>query len=317
VDDLALERIRDLARRLPGDAAGALEIRLGEARGAVDFSLRLTRPAQARWLAERGVAPLLQGVLRHWAESDASAVSSLWLEFDLDRATEPALPAICAGLRSRVAPAWVSRALLPRLHGQPLPERQRALVELCCAAIPPEARLLYAFSLLSRGAGEVRLEILGLDPAGIRRYLERIALPVLEPVAEILPLFAGVERLHLSLDVGERLSPRVGVEGSFARLPHREPAWGELFDRLQARHLCSPEKRAAAFAWPGHDSPRTAPAVWPPAVRGASVRCVRSLSHVKVVTHPEREPEAKVYLLVTPLQRPPSPDRSPGREPEG
>jgi hypothetical protein len=106
----------------------------------------------------------------------------------------------------------------------------------------------------------------------------------------------------------------VGVEGSFVRLPHREPGWRELFDRLQARDLCTQEKRAAAFAWPGQDSARTAPA-WPPAARGG--RCVRSLSHVKVVTHPEREPEAKVYLLVTPLRRPPGPGRTPGRAPSG
>ncbi len=320
VDGPALERIRRLARLLPGDAASALEVRLGRIHGAVDFSVRLTRPAQARRLAEQPFPPLLRNVLEDWARggvgSGTSPVSSLWLEFDLDRAAEPALPAICAGLSAPAEPAWVSRSLLPLLHGEPLPERQRALVERCCAAIPPAARLLYVFSLRSRGAGEVRLEILGLDPAGIRRYLERIGLPALEPAAAVLPLFAGVERLHLSLDVGERLSPRVGIEGSFVRLPHREPGWEELFDRLQARDLCTPEKRAAAFAWPGQDSARTAPA-WPPAARDADVRCVRSLSHVKVVTHPEREPEAKVYLLVTPLRRPPGPVRTPGRTPAG
>jgi hypothetical protein len=293
----------------------ALEIRLGTERAAVDLSLRLTRPAQARWMAERVGSPHLRALLLRWSEDwdDILPVSSLWLEFDLDRA--PPLPAVCAGLRSRAEPGWVAGTLLPALHGGALTGRQRELVELCCAAIPEEARLLYAFSLRSRGAGEVRLEILGLDSAGILRYLETAAPAALSQVSEVLPLFAGVERLHLSLDVGERISPRVGLEGSFVRLPHREPGWSGLFDRLQAWGLCSPRKREAVLAWPGYDSARTAPEPWPPAARETGARCVRSLSHVKVVTFPGRRPEAKVYLLVTPLQPSPSLDRPPAPGP--
>ena len=321
VDRPALERLQSLARYFPGDAMSALEIRLGTAAAVVDLSLRLTRPAQARWMAEHTASPQLRTLLLRWsgdwAENDL--VSSLWLEFDLDR--ESFLPSVCAGLRAPAEPGWVAGTLLPRLHGGTLNGEQRQLIELCCAAIPPEARLLYAFSLRSRGAGEVRLEVLGLDPAGILRYLERTAPPTREQVSAVLPLFAGVERLHLSLDigdVGERISPRVGIEGSFVRLPHREPRWRELFDRLEDWGLCSPEKRRAVFAWPGYDSARTAAGPWPPGVKEEGVRCVRSLSHVKVVTFPGRRPEAKVYLLVTPLRpSPPRRDRSTSLAPEG
>lgn len=274
----------------------ALEIRLGPARAAVDLSLRLTRPAQALWMAERVSSPHLRDFLTGWSAAPDGPVSSIWLEFDLDR--EPSAPAVCVGLRGRAEPAWVADVLLPRLHGRPLTARQRELAAACCAAIPEEARLIYVFSLLSRGAGEVRLEILGLDPAGSLRYLERAAPRAQEQLAAVLPLFAGVERLHLSLDVGERISDRVGLEGSFVKLPHREPGWRGLFDRLVARGLCSPEERDAVLAWPGYDSPLPG---W---------HCVRSLSHVKAVTRPGIEPEAKVYLLVTPLRK-----RTPGPAP--
>jgi hypothetical protein len=305
-----LERLRILARRLPGDAMVALEVRLARGRATVDLSLRVARPSQARFVAKQFPSQPLESLLLRWAdESEDSPVSSLWLEFDLATGVSP-VPIVCAGLRRRVEPGWVANVLLPSLHGRPLASRQRDWVELCCEAIPEEARLLYAFSLLPRGAGEVRLEILGLDPPGVIRYLRRTAPHTVEPVAAALPLLAAAERLHVSLDIGEQVSSRVGLEGSFQRLPHREPRWRQLFDSLIARDLCSPEKRDAVFAWPGSDSFWTAPAAWPAGARRAGIFCVRSLSHLKLVCVAGQRPEAKAYLLFTPFRRPPRRDPS-------
>jgi hypothetical protein len=288
----------------------ALEARLARGCAAVDLSVRITRPAQARFLAKQLQSQPLEPFLLHWSEeSETSPVSSLWLEFDLDAGRSP-LPIACAGLRGRVEPGWVAGVLLPSLHGRPLTHRQRELVELCCEAIPDDARLLYAFSLLPRGAGEVRLEVLGLDPPGVIGYLRRTAPHTVEPVAAALPLLAEAERLHVSLDIGEQISPRVGLEGSFRRLPHREPRWSQLFDSLIARDLCSPEKRDAVIAWPGSDSFWTAPATWPAAARRAGLFCVRSLSHLKLICVAGQRPEAKAYLLFTPFRRPPLRDPS-------
>jgi hypothetical protein len=267
-----------------------LETFLAAGRNGVDFSLRITRQSQAHRVAEQLSLPDFPASLL--AEDD-SPVSSLWLEFDLGReAGSCPAPVLCAGLRGRVAPEWVAGSLLPRLHGQPLSGRQREIVERCCEAIPAEAHLLYAFSLRARGAGEVRLEILGLDAEGILRYLRETAPHTLDAVSAVLPLFADTERLHVSLDIGEQISPRVGIEGSYQRL---HPGWRDLFDRLEAAGLCSPEKRDAVFAWPGHDS------------FGTGLFCVRALSHVKVVACSGRPPEAKVYLLFTPFRKQPAP----------
>jgi hypothetical protein len=314
VDPPALERLRVLARQLPGNALAALEARLAPGRGAVDLSLRITRPGQARWLAERLQSQHLQTLLLRWAEEGkTSPVSSLWLEFDLGReAGSMPSPVVCASLRDRAEPGWIAGSLLPSLHGKPLADRQRELVESCCAAIPEEARLLYVFSLLPRGNDEVRLEILGLDLQSVIRYLRQTAPHAVDPAAEILPLFETMERLHVSLDIGERISSRIGIEGSFRRLPHREPGWREIFARLVERGLCSPEKRDAVFAWPGYDSFWTAPEAWPAGAGQVGLACVRSLSHVKVVSSPGQEPEAKVYLLFTPFKKPPAPSGSPG-----
>jgi hypothetical protein len=278
-------RLRRLARRLPGNLLAAVEIRLAEAAGPIDLSLRAREPAEGGQLAPH---------LQSWPAS----IHSLWLEFDLDREPEGMpRPVVCAKLFSDAQLRWLTESLFPSLHGKPLTSSQQRLVERCHGAIPAPAYLLYAFSLLPRGRDALRMEIFGLDPAGIVSYLERVAPEAVSWVEREAALFEGVERIHLSLDLGEEILPRIGIEGSFARLPQREPHWSELFERLVSRGLCDPGKRDAALAWVGSESFRTAPATWPAEAVGTGGFCFRKPSHVKVVCRPGQEPEAKVYLL--------------------
>lgn len=201
---------------------------------------------------------------------------------------------VCAKLFSDAKLRWLIESLFPSLHGRPLTSGQQRLVRRCHEAIPAPAYLLYAFSLLPRGIDALRMEIFGLDPAGIVSYLESVAPEAVPWVEGEAALFEGVERIHLSLDLGEEILPRIGIEGSFPRLPSREPRWGELFERLVSRDLCDPGKRDAALAWVGSESFRTAPVSWPAGTGGF---CFRKPSHIKVVCRPDREPEAKAYLL--------------------
>jgi hypothetical protein len=294
----AIARLGRLASRLPVDGPGVLEVRLAPGPGPVDLSLRLKDPAQAGALAERISPPHLASFLRRWPE--LQPIHSIWLEFDLDR--EPRdlpIPIVCAKLFPDTRADWIMDRLIPALQGKPLDPDQRPWIALCLREIPPPATLLYVFSLLSREGGAIRLEILGLSPAGILGYLKRLAPPAVSWVEGTAALFEGVERLHLSLDIGPGILPRIGIEGSFPRLPRREPRWGQLFDRLVSRGFCAPEKRDAALAWPGYDS------FWTAAERWAMTPgfCIRGLSHVKMVCRPDREPEAKVYLTFGPLDR--------------
>jgi len=275
---------------LPAPLLAALEVRLSAEAGPIDLSLRVKERDEALHLAQLAFPSPVPSFLSRWAAAEASLspVHSIWLEFDLDREPEgiPA-PLVCAKLFPDPAnPGWLTGSLFPSLQGNPLTPGQRQLVEHCHRAIPPPAYLLYAFSLLARGSEAVRLEIFGLDPGGIVSYLETVAPEAVPWVAGEAALFEGVERIHLSLDLGEEVLPRIGIEGSFARLPGREPRWRELFERLASRGLCDPGKRDAVLAWVGSDS-------WP-----AGGFCFRKPSHVKVVCRPGREPEAKAYLLV-------------------
>jgi hypothetical protein len=171
--------------------------------------------------------------------------------------------------------------------------------------MPASGRLLYAFSLRSRGSGAVRLEIIGLDTASLSSFVRHLAPGAGGRVASLAALFDGADRTHLSFDLTHEISPRIGIEGSFTRPPSRERRWKDLLDSLVSRGWCSPEKGEAVLRWPGHESFWTAPEGWPLEAARGGFFCVRSLSHIKLVSLPEREPEAKAYLLLTPFRRSP------------
>jgi hypothetical protein len=303
-DAAAVGRVRRVAGAFPGDCQGTLEVRLAPGAAQVDLSVRLLTAAQAAALAARYPASPIGNFLSSWSEPEGSLapVRSVWLEYDLDREEEPS-PILCTKLPAAIDAGWLLSTLLPALRGGPPASRQRALILTCLEAIPGSARLLYVFDLRARGGDAVRLEIFGLEPGQMLRYLRRVAPDLVFAAGETAPLFAGVERLHLSIDIGEEVLPRIGIEGSFPRQPKRESRWRELFDRLESRGLCSAEKRDAALAWPGYDSFWTAAEPWPVAELGPGGSCVRSLSHVKVVCRPDSEPEAKAYLVFGPLDR--------------
>jgi hypothetical protein len=295
------ERLRRLARGLPGDLLTVLELRLGESDGPIDLAFRLAGPDEGLRIAD--LLPLSQ--TRHflslWADPDASLspVHSAWVEFDLDSGLrELPSPVVCAKLTPDVPLPWLTETLFPAMHGKPLTPSQERLVQRCHEGLPSSAYLLYAFSLLSRGADTLRLEIFGLSPSSILAYLDQVAPTAIPWMKGPAALFQGVERVHLSLDIGDEILPRIGIEGSFSKLPNWEPGWRKLFDRLIDRSLCRPEERDAALAWQGSDTFWTAPAAWPVESIGPAGFCFRKLSHVKVVCRPDRRLQTKLYLML-------------------
>lgn len=301
-----VERLKTVALRLPGEGLTVLEIRLAPADAPVDLSIRVKDPSAAQRIAGLPLAAHLRELLSLWSDATGplAPVRSLWLELDLDRQLSWELsPIPCAELPQSVEPDWLTITLLPALRGKPLAEGQRGVIRRCLEAIPAPGYVLYVFSLLPRGRDAVRLEVFGLDLPVLLEYLDGVAPRSAREARGIAPLFEGTERLHLSLDLGSEVLPRIGIEGSFPRQPGREPRWKELFSRLESRGLCSPAKRDAALAWPGYDTFWTAPAAWPVAAAGARGYCLRRLSHIKVACEPDRIPEAKAYLAFELLDR--------------
>jgi hypothetical protein len=294
--------LRRLARGLPGDLLTVLELRLGDSGGPIDLAFRLTGSEEALRIADVLPPSQARHFLSQWAGPDAalSSIHSAWVEFDLDHELHHQVPSpvVCAKLTPDAPLPWLIETLFPAMHGKPLTPSQERLIRLCHESLPPPAYVLYAFSLLSRGADTLRLEIFGLTPSSMLSYLDRVAPTAVSWMKGPAALFQGVERVHLSLDVGEEILPRMGIEGSFSRLPNWEPGWRKFFDRLVSQGLCRPEERDAALAWRGSDTFWTAPAAWPVEAIGPVGFCFRKLSHVKVVCRPDRGLEAKLYLML-------------------
>ncbi len=303
VDKHADIRLRQLARRLPPTCLTALEARLEDGSPQVDLSVRLTERDQALWLAEMLAPSQMASFLAEWEDlrdPEGNPLPAVWLEFDLEPREQPGFPSPvpCVKIPEEfpVDSRWLADSVLPAIHFRPLTAEQRRLVLHCCSELPPGTKLFYAFSLRPRGGQAIRLELYGIEPETMVEYLGKVADPELaRRIGSLVPLVEGCDRYHLSFDIEETVLPRIGIECSFRKLPHREPGWQSLFTRLARRGLCTPDKQSAVFAWPGYESRRDCPGLWPAEeTRG---HCIRSLSHVKIVSLPDKEPRAKAYLL--------------------
>lgn len=321
VNAAARRRVRAVARRFSGDGLGVLETRLARGADAVDFAVRLTAPSPPV-VATSPLPPHLRDFFAAgWRRlGHPRPVPAVWLEFDLDLdprrpgplhsdplrpgARETPWPIVCARLEGPVAGDWLVGELLPALHGRPLDAAQRTSIRRAVAELPPPGSVLYAFSLRPRHDFAVRLELFGLAPAAMTAYLERLGLAEAgRRVTALEPYVRGSDRFHLSFDVTDRIGSRIGVEYAFARVPGAEPRWVGLLDRLVAADLCTAEKRDAVLAWPGYDSLWTAARRWPAEAVRRGGYCVRCLSHLKLVSRPGHEPEAKAYLIVQHVTR--------------
>jgi hypothetical protein len=297
----ARDRLAGLMPHLPATASEAIEIPLGSGDRQVDLGVRVSHPAEARWIA-RWIRPADAGrFLLSWAEKPDPGVQFLWLEFDLpSTGADPRAPLLIPHIGRHVSEDGLLNGVLRSLRRSPPTPPQLATVRRALGSLPPGSHCSYVFDLRPRGTEAVRLSFANLTAAAMREWLVQLGRPDLARAAQEAAGFVEeADRCDMSFDIDTdgAIGPRVGIEISFGTWPGKDQRWPRLFDRLVDTELCSAPKREAVLAWSGYDSRKTAPALWPPAPLFANSYLVRWISHVKLVCVPGCPMEAKVYLL--------------------
>jgi hypothetical protein len=308
VREAARERIRHLAARLPPQAMGGLECRLGDD-DRVDFHLFL----------RAGDSEVPPNVARHpwWsrllelAARDASRDEDVVIEFDLDgRPGEDPRTSLFVPLEGTCGTdfGWLESADRdPPVRGlEPLEENLKE----CLVCVVPGVFIAHIGAMLTRPDPCVRLNVGGIHVRALGAYLKaapwkgdpNAAQAALEALA---PSTRG---LRLALDVGPAgVATRIGIEcfppvGSLQARP-----WRPLVDLLVRMGLCLREKADALDRWPGYDR-RASSERWPPDLAimerllgpDAVSFFVRRLSHVKVAFETTIG-DAKAYLAFSHL----------------
>ena len=306
------------------------ESRLGVRAAAADFSCCVTRlHGGDAVLAGRSAAHHLPQAWREhpvwhslsrfcqeWADPTSAlhaAVRELWLEFDVgnDPPGGMPLPSVFLGASADAAAhgCLVERAI-PLLLGAPLPAAIERTLRVCTEALPAGAWVRHVGVMHARRPDALRLEIKDLSFDSLPAFFDRVGWPGAgdEPAAALLQVArrAATPRTMLSLDVGPRIGPRVGLECFAPAGPKWSPRWAALLDYLVAEGLCVPAKRAALLAWCGWAHEPEGDAVLPEQLAplsdlvGLPARgvFVPRVSHIKVSYERDRSLEAKAYVAV-------------------
>ncbi|MBO1345923.1 MAG: hypothetical protein EBE86_000290 [Hormoscilla sp. GUM202] len=324
-----LRHIREIASHLPGAIASfwGFECRLGESAPQGDFLICLKAEEEGRALVagthdsielseslrSHSVWNLAGNFGRHWVDPTSpiyEKVDNMWLEFDVD-GEPPAIPipslffgcsptqventGITLAKAEPESHEWVTETALKILLGDSLSGEIAQNLRQCLGALPPEAYVFQIGLMLARKAETIRLCIRNISGKDIIVYLEKIgwtgAIDFLQ--ATVSELASFTDCIHLDLDVGNGVLPKIGLECYIEGQPRSEPKWAAFLSYLVEVGLCLPDKRDALMGCPryiGVCSDRLGPRKWSDFVMG--------LHHIKMVWEGDRILQAKGYIYI-------------------
>lgn len=327
------DAIRSAAARFPSALSRCidLECRLGSDQPSSDFLFCVTRrereqlqtPVEFEALPPGLLAlPLWQRILRFtkaWSDSSSELyhkVLMVWFEFDLEpgSAGRDALAAPGFFLGSKEFPAsagvlgaeheWFYKAALPMLAGEPLPAAVEANLRRVSTCLPTGVGIYQIGVFFARQVPHLRACLTGIRPEHLPAYLRKIGYGEdLSDLEDILGALAPLCDVHLDIDVGEQIGPKIGLECAPRRdrLPVMAENSARLLDWLARSGLCSPAQQEALLLYPGvepFDGPDVSGST-AAALATTQPMLVRELSHIKVVYRPGAPLTAKAYLQVT------------------
>lgn len=282
-----------LAQTLPSFWNAVLECRLGTGESRVDLSVILPNPTIALpdTLVMHPVWRRLENLCQDLADVNSSLhqmINEIWLEFDVDgQQSNVPIPAILLGLNQETdCNAQFLIETAQKLLAHSVSSNLKSNLQLCLDALPTDASIIGCIgAMLSRKCNAVRIIVYRIPPAQISAYLVDIgwtgSFNELEEV--VTTVSPWVDNIVLSLDVGDTVFSRVGLEFYFKKLPKDKSCWQSFLEYLVTTGLCTPEKRNALLAWPGYEE------------KALSI-FYRFITHIKIVYQPGIPLEAKGYL---------------------
>jgi hypothetical protein len=299
--------ISRIAHDLPPTSLIGFESRLASPAPTVDFAVGITAASGSREVFAGGKTgvdlPAPRSADRAWQRFHTFAaqcadpasrfhdeVSTVWLEWDVDAAAERApVPNVLFGIKAK-DPQSLAEIGLHCLMSRPLSPPIRDKLAQCFAALPPQSHIFQVGVMLARHIDGVRVCVYPVQVEQIGEYLAQIGWTgPANVVADVLgPFCAFATNIALDVDVGERVSPKIGIECYLddRRRARVEPGWMAFLDHLVAQGMCTAAKRDALLAWPG--TQHTSQFIWPSIF-------IRGLNHIKLVYQPGRPLEAKAY----------------------
>jgi hypothetical protein len=311
----ALEQLKAVSRFFPDaltDTYG-FEYRLAPASSTVDFAIHIDKPEGAILAGYHPNQRLPEVFDRHpawqqiqqfcvaWADPSALLhyhIADMWLEFDLESDQVSDLPVPGVLFRPEqshpgLSPSydWIWEQALPLLLNTALPDAVQAKLIECLTRLPAKTGVFQVGVMLSRSVQAVRLCLVG-SPSQLIPYLATLGwqgdVAELEAISHALTPY--VDGIILSLDMGEHLYPRIGIEGIYLSryLPCVNGQWHSLLNHLVQQGLCEAQTRDALLQYSGYSV-------------GKAIHqriYVRGLNHLKLLYQPGVPLAAKIYFGV-------------------
>ena len=267
------------ARELPSAAAQtgfALEFRCESQDPVADLSLLTRRGcAVSNHFIARGevegadaAAVALSSLFRQTERDDtlhSRAVGGIALEFDIahspPRGASPGIFVSPPEFRGDPSTGYADPGrLVAALAAAGCPEHagDRGAIESIFAALPPGASVSHGGLFPAREPAIIRLNVAGVEQAGISSFLGRLGWPgAPDPAIEVLSDFRDLTPwFRVALDIYDgSIVPRLGLEVC-QQMPRYKLGgdtgiWRRFIDRLEERQWCRPDKAAGLRAWPG------------------------------------------------------------------
>lgn len=252
----------------------------------------------------------------------AAGIDDIWLEFDLrETGTQKKHdPSFFFGPKlymyeslfspgDRVLKLYLTRIILRGLcELTDMTPAEQYFLSYCIECLPPCGRVFQVGKMLSRADSGIRLCIDNLSTEQIQEYLSQITDrdDIMQIVNKwLFKIESSVWKIRMSLDITDRLLPKIGLECYFRPDPSRQSSRQgiEFLSLLSENNLCTNKKRriaSALFAGQSgdtYDGKETIP------MNGISVGAEQegnhiSVSHLKLTLVPDYTPTAKMYVAV-------------------